>query len=74
MGEIPMIRLAAAIPPTVTVIIGLRPSRSASRPMTNPPTGRATKPTANTARLASTAETASAGSKNWVAKNGTKIA
>jgi hypothetical protein len=62
------------MPATVRVMANRRPRRSAREPKNTPPTGRATKPTANTARLANTALAAFSVSKNWSAKNGANTA
>ena len=51
----------------------LRPSRSETRPNSSPPRGRATKPTANTARVDRNAETGSVDTKKLAAKNGAKL-
>src|SRR5680860_1460401 len=66
--------LPNAAAPTVADIANLRPRWSASQPNTKPPRGRAAKPTANTINVDKNAETGSCGLKNWVAKNGAKIA
>ena len=66
--------LAAAMVATVAESAVRRPTRSASRPKIRPPAGRAAKPTAKTARPASTSATWLPPAKNWEAKYGTNTA
>lgn len=44
-----MMKLPSATAPTAKIMIFLRPKRSATKPKTTPPSGRATNPTAKTA-------------------------
>jgi hypothetical protein len=74
VGDTPMTMLPTAAVPTDRVIAVRRPLRSPTQPNTNPPKGRARKPTANTASVDSTADTGSPSSKNRPAKKVAKIA
>ncbi len=58
--------MATPIRAKETIIAGLRPERSAKRPMTNPPSGRVTKPAPKVARVNNRpCEVRAAGKKQW---------
>jgi hypothetical protein len=69
-----MTNAAPAIRLIVSTSPFLRPCRSAYAPSTAPPMGRMTNPTANTARVDSSAAVSSPGAKNWPAKTGARVA
>lgn len=69
-----MSKLPRAVMAIDSTIARCRPVRSANQPKKIPPRGRITNPAAKTPRVASIADTGSAGLKNWLAKNGAKIA
>ena len=73
-GATPIMRLPSDARPTASVMEVLRPTRSPIQPKRKPPTGRATKPTAKIASVASTAEAGSALLNSWLAMNGVNVA
>ena len=73
VGEMPIAKLAPAITLTDRVMDFLRPSRSPIQPNTKPPAGRATNPTANTARVIRNADTGFFAEKKLAAKNAAKV-
>ena len=74
LGSRPIARLAPAIMSIVTIRTYLRPRTSATRPKTMPPSGRMRKPTANTAKVASSAETGFSSLNIAAAMNGANTA
>ena len=64
-------RLPKPMARIVRVSVFLRPQRSASEPISRPPSGRRKKPTAKTAKELSTADTSSP-PKIWRAKTGVR--
>src|SRR5699024_1760041 len=70
----PMRKDPPAMISIVLIRTNLRPRRSAMRPKTNPPRGRAKNPTAKTASVDNNADTGFAGLNIMAAINGAKTA